>query len=99
ISTSNSAPVANAGPNQTTAINALVTLNGSSSSDMDGDPLTYAWSMISRPANSVAVLMAANTVSPVFIADKPGTYIVQLFVNDGKVNSLPSNVTITTQNT
>ena len=35
----------------------------------------------------LAVLTAAATVSPSFIADKAGTYIVQLVVNDGTVDS------------
>jgi trimeric autotransporter adhesin len=99
VSTSNSPPVATAGPNQTVAVGATVTLNGSGSSDVDGDPLTYSWTLISKPAASTAALIGPTTVSPTFIADAPGTYIVQLVVNDGKVNSTPSTVTITTQNT
>jgi len=45
----NSAPVANAGPDQNVATASLVTLNGSGSSDADGDTLTYAWSFTSVP--------------------------------------------------
>ncbi|HXK03859.1 MAG TPA: PKD domain-containing protein, partial [Verrucomicrobiae bacterium] len=39
VSTVNSPPVANAGPNQTVAVGSLVTLNGSASYDVDGDSL------------------------------------------------------------
>jgi hypothetical protein len=35
--------VANAGADQTVEEGTLVTLNGSSSSDADSDPLTYLW--------------------------------------------------------
>ena len=99
VSTANTPPVANAGPNQTVAVGATVALNGSSSSDVDGDPLTYAWTLITRPTGSSATLNNAASVMPTFVADRAGTYVAQLVVNDGKVNSNPAMVTITTQNT
>jgi ELWxxDGT repeat protein len=39
----NQAPTANAGPDQSVASGTPVTLNGSASSDPDGDPLTFEW--------------------------------------------------------
>jgi hypothetical protein len=41
ITTINSPPFANAGANQTVFVNSIVHLDGSGSSDVDGDPLTY----------------------------------------------------------
>ena len=38
VTTTNSAPVANAGPDQSVPLGVLVTLNGSASTDVDGDP-------------------------------------------------------------
>ena len=35
-------------------------------------------------------------VNPTFTADVQGTYVIQLVVNDGKVDSAPAMVTITT---
>src|ERR1019366_6689621 len=99
VSTINTPPVANAGANRTVSPGAVVTLNGSGSSDADGDPLTYSWTMITRPAGSTAVLLAPTSVTPVFTVDVPGSYSIQLIVNDGKVDSAPSIVTITTENT
>jgi hypothetical protein len=99
ISTVNSPPVANPGPNQTVAVGAAVTLNGSASSDVDGDPLTYLWSLITKPAGSSADLSSGRSPSPTFVADKVGTYVAQLVVNDGIVNSAPATVSITTANT
>jgi len=99
VSTINTPPVANAGANQTVSPGAVVTLNGSGSSDVDGDPLTFAWTMVTRPLGSNAVLLAPTSVTPVFTVDKPGSYDIRLVVNDGKVDSAPSIVTISTQNT
>ena len=68
---SNTAPVAVAGPNQSgIAIGSLVQLNGSGSTDVDGDTLTYKWTLITVPANSTAQLNNANIVNPTFVADK-----------------------------
>jgi hypothetical protein len=95
----NTPPVAVAGPGQTVAVGATVTLNGNGSHDADGDPLTYSWTLITRPAGSNAVLTGATTPTPTFVADKKGNFVAQLVVNDGKVNSLPDTVTISTSNT
>ncbi|HSN03387.1 MAG TPA: PKD domain-containing protein, partial [Nitrospira sp.] len=98
ISTNQVAPVADAGPNQAVIRNALVTLDGSRSSDGNGDPLTYTWSLTTRPAGSTAALANATTVHPTFIVDQLGNYTAQLIVNDGHVNSRAAEVTISTSN-
>jgi len=99
ISTVNSPPVANAGPNQTVAVGATVQLDGSKSSDVDSNPLRYSWSLVSLPPTSSAVLSNPQGVVTTFTADVAGTYIAQLVVNDGALNSQPSTVTVTTGNT
>jgi len=99
VSTINSPPVASAGADQTVAIGAFVTLNGSGSSDVDGDPITYFWTMVSQPSGSSAFIANFRSVTATFTADKPGVYVVQLVVNDGKVDSAPATVRITTANT
>ncbi|MBM4256908.1 MAG: hypothetical protein FJ147_13550 [Deltaproteobacteria bacterium] len=98
ISTLNSKPVAHAGADQSGTVGTVIHLDGSSSFDVDGDPLTYQWSLTSRPATSTATLQHPTTVNPQFTLDKPGTYVVQLIVNDGTVDSDPVTVTITTLN-
>jgi hypothetical protein len=95
ISTTNTPPVANAGPAQNVTVGATVTLDGSGSSDADHDPITYSWSFTSRPPNSTATLTGATTVSPAFVADLMGTYVVQLIVSDPYSSSSPVTVTIT----
>ena len=92
----NRTPIANAGPDQTVFVTQTVTLDGSKSSDLDGDPLAYKWSFKSVPSGSAATLSALSAVNPTFVVDKPGTYVAQLIVNDGKVDSPPDTVTIQT---
>jgi hypothetical protein len=96
----NRAPVASAGPDQVIAgIGVAVSLDGSLSSDPDGDALTYAWTFTERPMGSTATLAGATTVNPMFTPDKKGTYTVQLVVSDGSLPSGPDSVMITVGNT
>ncbi len=98
ISTDNSPPVADAGPDQSAFVTDTVFLDGTGSSDVDGDPLTYAWSFFSVPAGSTATLSSLTAEMPTFVIDLPGTYVVQLIVNDGTVSSAPDTVSISTDN-
>ena len=98
ISTVNSAPVAHAGPDQTHVIHTTVTLNGSGSSDINGDPLTYSWAFVSRPQDSTAALANPTSVTPSFEMDRSGTYVVRLVVHDGFLFSAADTVSITTLN-
>ena len=99
VSTNNSAPVANAGPDQAmSVVSALVQLDGSGSTDVDGNALTFTWSLIVRPDGSAATLSDPTAVKPTFVFDQPGTYVAQLIVNDGTVDSAPDTVTITPDN-
>lgn len=91
----NDSPVANAGTDQAARTNNIVTLDGSASSDVDGNALSYNWWFDSVPLHSRAVLSAATSAFPSFKADKAGTYTVKLVVNDGTVDSTPATVTIT----
>ena len=90
-------PVANAGPDQIASVGAVVQLDGSASSDAGGSPLTYTWTLISKPGGSAAVLSNVTAVKPTFVADVVGTYVAQLIVNNGTANSAPDTVTITAQ--
>ena len=72
ITTQNTPPVANAGPNQVRPVGSLVQLDGSASTDVDGDPLTYLWSLIGPPPGSTAVLSSTTAVKPTFTADVAG---------------------------
>ena len=98
ISTVNLAPIADAGEDQAVYVGDLVTLDGSGSSDPDGDPLTYRWAFTVVPEGSDANLDDPNSVNPTFTVDLPGTYVVSLVVNDGTEDSEPDTVTISTIN-
>jgi len=91
----NRPPVADAGPAQTVTAPAAIKLAGSGS-DPDQDIITYAWTL-TRPASSQASLLNYHYPSPTFVADVPGVYVATLVVNDGKLDSAPSSVTITAQ--
>ncbi|POP53491.1 PKD domain-containing protein, partial [Zhongshania marina] len=94
-STANSTPTANAGPDQNVTTGTLASLNGSSSSDADGDSLTYLWSTTSKPNGSASSLSSTTAANPQFSADVDGQYTFQLVVNDGELNSSPDSVTVT----
>ena len=98
ITTINSQPVANAGADQSVTAGDFVTLDGTASSDADGELLTYRWAILARPAGSTAALSDSTAAQPTFTADVVGTYLVQLIVNDGHVDSAPDTATISTIN-
>ena len=90
----NSAPVSNAGTAQAVTGTGTVTLSGSGT-DANGDTLSYKWYLTSKPTNSVATLANSTTATPTFTPDIVGIYVATLIVNDGKVDSAPTTVTIT----
>ncbi len=86
----NDPPTAEAGPDQTfdcilpTGI--LVTVDGSASSDPENDKLRFSWSLNGTPFGSTAV--ASITLLP-------GSYSLQLTVDDGRGGTDVDNVLIT----
>jgi len=95
VTTRNSQPVANAGPDTTAHVGDTVTLDGSDSFDADGDPLSYGWSILGRPGDSQSQLEDPSAVQPRFLADVVGDYITQLIVDDGELLSEPDTVRVT----
>jgi hypothetical protein len=90
----NSAPVANAGPDQDVSTDSLVMLDGSGSTDDNpADILTYSWWFTTNPGSDI--LTGADTYNPTFTPDVDGTYVLSLVINDGTVDSAVDSVTIT----
>ena len=95
----NTPPVADAGPDQDVSVFDLVQLDGSASSDFEGDSLTFQWTLLSAPEDSLAQLSSPTAVDPTFEPDVFGVYEFELVVSDGFDASVPDTVTVTTVNT
>ncbi len=94
VNAANIAPVAHAGPDQGASTGSLVTLDGTGSTDANGDTLTFSWTLIQRPPNSVAVLSDTSSAEPSFLADVDGDYEASLIVSDGALASTADTVVI-----
>lgn len=98
----NHAPTADAGPAQSVTADAAIQLSGGGSSDPDGDTLTYHWTFDRVPTGSTLPEKekpfsdnnTSTASSPTFQADRVGTFVIKLVVNDGKVDSSPALVVI-----
>ena len=88
----NRPPIARAGPDQVLYAGldgtAPVTLDGSGSTDSDGDPLSYTWAWVAGGSACVSNGLSVTIRLPV------GVYPIQLLVNDGQVNSQPAQLTV-----
>ncbi|RJP67399.1 MAG: hypothetical protein C4532_14630 [Candidatus Abyssobacteria bacterium SURF_17] len=91
----NECPAADAGPDTEAAVGETVQLDGSFSEDFDGDPLVYTWYLAGKPHGSSAALSDPKDSRPSFKTDLPGTYVAELFVNDGICESEPDACTVT----
>lgn len=87
-------PTADAGAAFATSIGAAgVALDGTESSDPNGDTLTYAWSQTGGPA---VTLTGANTATPSFKAPSTtGTLTFQVVVDDGRGGTDDDTVEVT----
>lgn len=94
----NQAPVAAAGAPRSATVGSALVLDGSGSTDGDGDRLSYRWILRKKPRGSQAILADAESVAPSFTADRPGNYRLQLTVNDGSADSKPATLAVSTVN-
>ncbi|HET7531139.1 MAG TPA: PKD domain-containing protein, partial [Mycobacteriales bacterium] len=89
----NHPPTAKAGPAQLVLGGSTVQLDGSKSTDADGDPLTYHWTQTAGPTVS---LSDSTVAAPTFTAPaSAATLTFSLVVNDGTVDSTAGAVTVT----
>jgi len=93
----NQPPTADAGADQTVAGGSTVDLDGSASSDPDGDPLSFSWT---QTAGSAVTLTGADTATPSFTAPNAiATLTFELTVDDGNggVDTDSVNVNVANQ--
>ena len=81
------------GPADPVTVGSLITLNGSQSADVDGDPLTYRWRQISELGETLTIDELRIAFQPIsglatsistWQAVEPGTFYFRLLVNDGQ---------------
>lgn len=77
-----------------THIGEMLIIKGNASYDPEGEPVTYQWSLLRRPAESLAQLYIPDSDEDhvVLVPDVKGVYEIQLIVNDGMLNSEPASV-------
>jgi hypothetical protein len=89
---------AEAGPDQAVSSGALVTLDGSATTNPAGLPVTYAWSQVSGPPVTLSAATAKNptfTAPAVAAGQQPSVLAFSLVASAGKAASAPSQVTVT----
>ncbi|MEA1904357.1 MAG: PKD domain-containing protein [Candidatus Hadarchaeota archaeon] len=96
----NKPPTADADGPYSVQENGTVELNGTGSTDPDGDPLTYYWTIVDDPIGG-ASLTADDTATPVFHApehiDNAVDVTVKLSVNDGHGHTDSDTATVKIQ--
>ena len=89
------APIANAGSDEMAAVGTAVTLDGSASEGPAGAPVSYQWTLTSKPSGSTASLTSPTSARPTFTPDVAGAYTETLVVQANGVASQPDTVSIT----
>jgi hypothetical protein len=88
-------PVAFPGRDRRVVRGAVVKLDGSASFAADSSPLSWTWTLVSKPSGSQSELARADSSAPLFTPDLPGVYVARLVTSDGATSSRPSTVSIT----
>ncbi len=89
----NHAPIAVLAEGGTLETGKKVILDGSNSHDADNDTLTYHWTLVEQPKDSIVSLSGLSSETVGFRPDVDGKYIVELTVFDGKTHSEPVRAT------
>lgn len=96
----NTTPTANAGADQAVYVNRLVMLDGRTSSDPEGEPLSFTWlegADDTHPNPAMGILHGDHSPRPGFTTATAGTYTFRLSVSDGLATSTVDTVTVTVQ--
>lgn len=87
------------GADATATTGADVVLDASGSSDAEGDALTYAWTLLSKPAGSAYAIGAAAGAKLNIKPDVLGNYVFNLRVTDSKGAFTDKGLTVIADNT
>ncbi|MDE2889986.1 MAG: PKD domain-containing protein [Gemmatimonadota bacterium] len=87
----NTRPVARAGEDQSVDKRETVTLDGSNSSDPEGQPLNFTW----RQIEGIQVILSNPKIArPTIDTLEPDNYVFELVVHDGTIASVPDTVVV-----
>ena len=89
--TGNQPPIAHAGPDQSVDRRETIALDGSDSSDPEGQGLSFVWRQV---AGEPVELSNAEVAEPTFNTQVTGLYAFELVVHDGRIASAPDTVGI-----
>ena len=88
-------PISEDRNNNAVTVTSPYDLDGSRSSDPDGDALTYAWTIAGKPSGSSAATITGNDKDKaVFTPDVVGNYVIRLTVSDPGGNTNAAEVTL-----
>lgn len=87
----NNPPTARAGADREAKPGETIELDGSASSDPDGDELGFSWALLT-PVGSSARLAREHTATTSFQADIEGKYTARLIVDDGFVSDVDTAI-------
>lgn len=87
------------GADATGSIGAPIELDAGGSKDSEGNALSYAWSIVSRPSGSALDIGSASAAKLSFQADSMGTYVFKLRVSNSKGGFVEKNASVLVNNT
>jgi PKD repeat protein len=94
----NQPPLASAGDDQRVDEGDLVTLDGTASSDPDGDTLSYSWTLQPGYTGPGVTLSDPTAQQPTFTPTDNGQYTFTLTVDDGRGGSATDETVVTVDN-
>ena len=86
--------IADAGVDQSAVVGNPVILDGSASKSTGSEPIIYSWEMVTRPIGSNASLNSTLSARTTFAPDLPGSYVINLVVNNGRDPGSSDMVTV-----
>jgi hypothetical protein len=102
VSAGDAAPIADAGPDLSGAVDTRIELDGSASYDPEGAIIAFTWTLSTVPACSAQdadSMYDPNSANAAFLPDCDGVYVASLVVSDGVQWSEPDYATINVSDT